>query len=379
MMLGLVLHSTFSVLPPVEGFWPVYEDWAYQVDKVANPYLYLAMVLHGFRLQVFFLISGFFTVMLWERRGLGGMAANRLKRIGLPLLLCVITIIPLSDYAHTGELDLRRFLFPWLINFHHIWFLWNLFLMAMGFAGAVGLGIRFQSRVWWLLLPLAIVPMYFMKVPVVGADVGTELIPDSMVFIHYSMFFLFGAFMYQRKIEMRRSWVHALLPALLVAFPAALYFMAPAVAGQGQVPNDYDTAVEVAANDAAGWFWGVSSAFQTAFAWLMCAGMIGLFRIVASNNRPWVRYLSDSSYWLYLVHFPVVIGLQRLVVDWPVNVHLKVIMIAVAMTAILLLSYHYCVRYTLIGTLLNGKRVRPELRRPGAKRSGAPGEDRYVA
>jgi len=378
MLLGLVLHTAFYVSPPIEGFWPVYEEWAYRVDAVANPYLYLIMVLHGFRLQVFFLLSGFFTAMLWERRGLRGLTDNRLKRIGLPLLLCVFTIIPLSDYAHSGELDLRRMVLPWLIDFHHTWFLWNLLLMAMGFAGAARLGIRFRSRLWWLLVPLSAVPMYFMNAPVVGADAGTHFVPNPIVLIHYSMFFLFGAFMYQRKIEMRRRWVYALLPALLIAFPAALYFMAPAIADFAQVLDDYDTAVSVATTNAAGWSWAVSGAFQTAFAWLMCAGMIGLFRMVASDNRPWVRYMSDSCYWLYLLHFPAVIGLQRLVVDWPTNAHLKVCMIVVAMTATMLLSYHYLVRYTPIGTLLHGKRFRPHSRPRGGSHSSAPAGDRRV-
>ena len=93
------------------------------------------------------------------------------------------------------------------------------------------------------------------------------------------------------------------------------------------------------------------------YAWLMCFGLIGLFRLIASRERPWVRYVSDSSYWLYLWHLPLIVFAQRLVLTWPLNTHLKFLLICVAVTAVLLVSYQLGVRYSPIGTMLNGRRV----------------------
>jgi hypothetical protein len=69
-----------------------------------------------------------------------------------------------------------------------------------------------------------------------------------------------------------------------------------------------------------------------------------------------VRYVSDSSYWLYLVHVPLIIAGQALLrgLDLPAVVKFT-LLIAVA-TAILLVSYRFLVRYTWIGRLLNGPR-----------------------
>jgi hypothetical protein len=69
-----------------------------------------------------------------------------------------------------------------------------------------------------------------------------------------------------------------------------------------------------------------------------------------------VRYLSDSSYWLYLAHLPLVVAGQIVLrgVAWPPFA--KFVVLTVVSTALLLASYEWCVRRTWIGVLLNGKR-----------------------
>ncbi len=106
------------------------------------------------------------------------------------------------------------------------------------------------------------------------------------------------------------------------------------------------------------WVRGVAAVVQIAFAWLMCFGSMGLFRWIASKERFWVRYLSDASYWLYLCHLPLVIAAQKLMVSWPVSIHLKFVLISTTVVAVLLLVYQVGVRYTAIGAVLNGPRTR---------------------
>ena len=54
----------------------------------------LVAFIHGFRMPLFFVLSGFFTAMLWQRRGARGLAKHRAKRILLPLGLGCLTIVP---------------------------------------------------------------------------------------------------------------------------------------------------------------------------------------------------------------------------------------------------------------------------------------------
>ncbi len=89
MLLGILLHSLMSFLPGAAAVWPVQ-------DAAANwPFAILLAAIHGWRMPLFFLISGYFTAMLWQQRGLQELLSNRARRIVLPLAAGMLTIVPL--------------------------------------------------------------------------------------------------------------------------------------------------------------------------------------------------------------------------------------------------------------------------------------------
>ena len=82
MLLGIVLHGLMSFMPiPL----PVPQD----INQSPEIYGYVFNIIHGFRMPLFFLISGFFTAMLWRKRGLRNLLKHRAKRILLPLAVAV--------------------------------------------------------------------------------------------------------------------------------------------------------------------------------------------------------------------------------------------------------------------------------------------------
>ena len=78
-----------------------------------------------------------------------------------------------------------------------------------------------------------------------------------------------------------------------------------------------------------------------------------------SRERPTIRFLSDSSYWLYLAHLPLVVAAQALVQHWRLPSGVKFTLLLAGVTGLLLLTYRYWVRYTWLGRFLNGPRTRP--------------------
>ena len=224
-------------------------------------------------------------------------------------------------------------------GFYHLWFLQYLLLMASVFIILVRLGCRFRHALWWLVIPLTVAPQYFMRTTF-GADTPLDVMPDPVIAGYYGTFFLFGAFFYRRTVPLRRWWVVAVLPGLLV-FPPGLVFSYPETFGL---------------DAAAIWVKGTAAVLQAAYSWLMCFGLMGLFHWIASRERFWMRYISDASYWLYLAHVPLIITGQLLIADWPISVHLKFLLICLSVPAILLVMYQYGVRYTVIGRMLNGPR-----------------------
>ncbi len=339
MLLGIVLHAALFFVPDLWSKANTAEGYPAEVSGI---YSLLFFAIHGFRMPVFFLLSGFFTALLWQRKGLRQLAIQRLKRIGLPLAISFFTVIPITTFAFLWafDADFQFFWWPfiWLNTLSHLWFLWLLLWLCAGFILAVMLGVKFNHPViWWLAVPLSLAPQMLMHEPVFGPDTSEGLFLEPVVLAYYVPFFAFGAFLYQRDIQISRWWTLALLVALTVILRGGLTLL-------------YDVKED--------WAKPLSNVLQVAFAWLMCFGLIGLFRLIASRERSWVRYMSDASYWLYLWHLPLIVVAFELLALWRISIHLKFALMNVAVTAILLVVYQFGVRYTPIGTMLNGKRTR---------------------
>lgn len=254
------------------------------------------------------------------------------------------------------------FMFP---VFHHLWFLAFLCWLVLGFAVYAKLMDWFESsgapkrlvvsswRYAWLI-PLTILPQSMMgsMYPVFGPDTSVGLLPMPHVLFYYALFFAFGALYFDANDDagMLGRWWRITIPlSLMVIFPVAYEL----------------TMGEFGLRDTIPWLSGhegllrnASFVMQAAYAWLMSFGLIGLFRSCMSGESRTMRYLSDSSYWLYLVHLPLVMLCQILVRDWSMPSLVKFAIINFVVGGVLLVSYQYCVRYTMIGRMLNGPRKR---------------------
>jgi hypothetical protein len=102
----------------------------------------------------------------------------------------------------------------------------------------------------------------------------------------------------------------------------------------------------------------VSAVFYALAIWTTTFAVIGLALRFMSGFSSARRYLADASYWLYLIHMPIVMALQVAVSSlnwlWPI----KFATILVVALAVMLASYQLLVRYTFIGLVLNGRRLR---------------------
>ena len=369
MFLGIVLHTSVFILPEMLPLWPIH-DAAASGDPT---YTLVIETIHGFRMPVFFLLSGFFSALLWQRRSLRALGMQRLKRVGIPLAVACFTVLPLSiwllaaagGYREPYDFPLWTLSLVWLFSLGHLWFLWYLLLMAGAFLLAVRLGLQFLHLVgWWLVIPISIGVSLLMVEPIYGADNPMGIIPNPAVIIYYACFFLFGVFFYRRGFTVRSWWAVALLPAA-AAFYAGFQLLGQYLADfEGAAPNAFMFKNPLTLS---------SALIETVCAWLMCFGLMGLFRWAASRESFAVRYFSDASYWMYLAHLPLVIAAQMLVVDWHIHYHLKFLLVCIGVTLVLLVTYQFGVRYTFIGRALNGPRARREAAPPTRPQPASPG------
>jgi hypothetical protein len=89
MGLGIVLHATLSFFPSL---------WIVEDRRQNLGFGIVFSLLHGFRMPLFFVMSGYFSSMLLHTRGRAALVKHRFKRVFLPLLLGTATIVPLTSW-----------------------------------------------------------------------------------------------------------------------------------------------------------------------------------------------------------------------------------------------------------------------------------------
>jgi peptidoglycan/LPS O-acetylase OafA/YrhL len=232
---------------------------------------------------------------------------------------------------------------PWSLHlfqtnvFDHLWFLWFLCWLVGFFAilAVTGLLPSGRRRCW--LVAASCLPQAVMGMSLAGGygpDTSLGILPKPHLLGFYACFFFFGVATFAAEgldTSLGRPW-KILLPAAAVLLAAGIATMNERL---------------------------LATLLQPAYAWTMSLGLIGLFCRLFPHPRPAVAWLADASYWMYLVHVPLVMVAQLLVRQWPLPAEVKFLLILGLVTPLLLASYRWCVRSTVIGSLLNGPRASP--------------------
>jgi hypothetical protein len=93
-----------------------------------------------------------------------------------------------------------------------------------------------------------------------------------------------------------------------------------------------------------------------AMTWLLVVGLLGFCIERLSRPNAWIRYLMDSSYWVYLVHQPLILLVALQLCTSDLDPIVKYVIVVCSAFSIPLVSYDLLVRSTPIGAVLNGRR-----------------------
>lgn len=83
---------------------------------------------------------------------------------------------------------------------------------------------------------------------------------------------------------------------------------------------------------------------------------LALFLHFFNEKSKFWRYVSDSSYWVYLIHLPLVYFISGFFHNSSLNIFLKFSIILILITFVCFSTYHFFVRRTFIGQFLNGRK-----------------------
>ncbi|WP_332678009.1 acyltransferase family protein [Brevundimonas sp.] len=370
LLLGVVLHASMAYFPVTIWIVPDTDN-----SPVASAIFF---AIHLFRMTSFFLIAGLFAHMMLGRRGTLGFIRDRLIRIAGPLaafwtpvLAAIIAgLVWMAAIRNGGTIPtdgpppppLTVGTFP----LTHLWFLYVLLILyaamlvmraPFAMADRDGRWGRFVDRVtgaligpWTPALMAAPLALAFWLAPNWTPFFGiptpdTGLVPNPVALTAFGSAFGLGFLLDRRRdllARIERLWPVFTVVALGVG-AAALVMVGGPVPDLAPV-TDPNLKAPLAAVMAL-------AVFASTFAALSLALRF------ASGYSAVRRYLADASYWIYIVHLPLVMVGQILVINetWPWFVKLGAVIGGTL--AVSLLSYELLVRHTFVGRWLNGRRV----------------------
>jgi peptidoglycan/LPS O-acetylase OafA/YrhL len=362
MLLGLGLHSAITYVP-TEFRDP--SAWPYFDPTESRGLLLLVVFIHWFRMPVFFAMAGFFAALLSDRRGVDGMIQNRFQRVGLPLLagwlIVPALMLAATLFANTQnrpEADIlggASFGVFWA-SLHHLWFLYHLLIFCLCAWVTIRIAAICELRFGTVdLFARAVIskPLGMTSIAVVTAVLlflmdepgkfGTSngFVPALPILAVHALCFVFGWALYRHRNFLDTFGRNARRNTALTVVACAVWFWTA-----GELDRDRG-------NVALALFASLAGAL---FMWAAIHGFIGLF--LKHMNRPsrFIRYLSDSAYWVYLLHLPVVIAVQGLLAKAVLPAEAKFTSVLVSVAVICLATYHFGVRSTVVGVFLNGRR-----------------------
>ncbi len=364
MSLGVVLHSAqvYLTIPATDYYW----------DPARSPSMdVLLFFINTFRMPVFFLLSGFFTAMLLDLRGAQAMLRNRWQRIVVPFLLflpplaAVMTLLRIvgTSLSETGTIGFD----PGLIantrilwdNTHNLWFLYYLILYLA--TTTLGLWVWPQLPGAWqqkLRAQAMATPIYsaviFLPLCLLLSGIGSaegagrisarlSFVPSLSVYFYFGLCFVTGWLLYQRLPDLKvlaNRWARYMLIATAL-FAVALV----TVLTQGEPGNPRYLPLHALLS--------LSTGFSIGYYML---AFVGLFSRHCSQHNAWIRYFSDSAYWIFILHSVPLVIIALLLHGWSVPAEVKFLVVCTGTLAVCLVSYQLWVRNGLIGQVLNGRR-----------------------
>lgn len=337
------------------------QNWSVNSPAPSEWLTLLNEFIHAFRMQVFFVISGYFSYMLFLRYTPGHWLKVRVERVGIPMLAAIPLItVPqffilkeltnkIGDWSKMSPYQKYNALVWDLIS--HLWFL--LVLLVLTVAGfwlfrLLRDGKREKadySDLTWGKLTVVILlcalgwgafrRLILFVAPQVTADgLFNMAVMQSLM---YLPFFMLGAM----------AWKYPAIKALFVK-PNPWTFIGAALAFAAYVAN-------LTWSTGEGWMYELDTIASMLMGLWMVNVVFSFGHRMLNSHSPRVTYLVNSSLFIYLVHHPLTILYGIFVVPLIGSSTLGFFVGLVMVFGIAFLLYEIHLRIPLLRFLFSGK------------------------
>ncbi len=305
----VVLHHAAVIYSPLPA-WPFHEPGRGPTSDLLLLFLVLNQL---WFMSAFFAVSGLFAPGSLDRKGARAFAADRLRRLGIPLLAFLVVLNPLMNLHTFPAAGAETSPLRWLVTTaapRYMWFVETLLVMSLVYAGwrylrrgrpaapVVGRGVPGPATVLTFVTGLTAAVWLWRTVvpsetywPVVGLPT-----PDHLP--------LYVAFFWLGTLALRRGWLDAL--TVRAGWTGAGAALAGAVVYLAVVVAFPDTFA-----GRGSWQSLVAAGATVTAALGLTTAVLVLFRTGFATQGPRLRFLADNAYAVYFVHGPVLVLLGR--------------------------------------------------------------------
>jgi glucan biosynthesis protein C len=344
MALGVAIHAAMA--------YDTGRHWVVSDPSGHPAFGIVVTVIHLYRMPLFFLVSGYFTCLLYGKYSTSQFLRGRALRIVVPFFATLLTantlLILVFEASHLRTVTIAHWIGP-------LWFLAYLFIYLGAFALAMRWGdaLKFPAAAverWcntnlrWPVM-VAVFMAAFMTVRFVVRlfnlwDTVWLGFIDASDFLEYAVYFAAGLLAYRSRalfdtLTHGDLAIAAATLATLLAFVGHQHFGWPHL-GVGLVYHLlHKTAVLFGA-----------------------VIIMATFRKFCDADSPQTRFLSEASYTIFLLHGPFLVGFATLLLPVALPALIKFLLL-IAFTLVCTLAFHAWViaRVPVLTLLFNGKIV----------------------
>jgi glucans biosynthesis protein C len=323
----VVFHHAAQPYGP-GGSWPIASDTNTLDTIVLGIFMAVNM---SFFMGLFFLISAYFVPPPLERKGAARFMKDRLVRLGVPILVCMFAVFPVMGYLLFGQLE---------IGLGHLWYLELLLIFS-----AVYVAYRqlkkpsskakkaFPSTTAIVAFAVAMALISFVVRIIAPVNYWVPLgLFEPFHLTQYAMLFAAGIIAY------REGWIDAIpkAAAKLWSRVAILTVILLLFVGAVTDSSEFDGGLTIAS--LLGSFW---EAFMCVS---MCIALLALFKNRFNSQSPSAKALADNSFTVYLIHIPIVIFLQYLLIGIALDPLIKFVIVGTVGVILSFAISHYGIR-----------------------------------
>jgi glucans biosynthesis protein C len=310
--------------------------WHIKNNETSVTFQYWMVWSHYFRMPLLLFISGAGTYLAMGKRSVRQFAAERFRRLFIPLVFGMFVIVPPQIYfEHISEYTSYADFYPTVFNFvpypegsfswHHLWFIMYLFLYSLlvipylrflrseaSSPWKEKLALRMSNPLMMLLLPPTIMGISQFMLRPFFPDETHALIDDWAFFVLYGLFFVFGMTAYSSRIlwerigNCRNVLAMGMFASLVPFYTCYLHFR-----DLIELPMESET-VEL--------IFAVTSVYT---GWCTVITIISFGQHYLNRPHRWLSMFNEGLYPFYILHQTVIIWIGYYVCKFPWSISAK--------------------------------------------------------